>query len=105
MITPANGAILIKHPEYFEGYDLSCLKIIGTGGSVTSPQQYLEYKRLFPKALAIGGYGMTEAGAIVLSPTIQTAEEYQNSQKVCVGTPIPGFRYMVQIIEFGTKSP
>lgn len=99
MITPAHGADLIENPEYFKDYDLSCLKVIGTGGSPISPQQFLEYKQFFPKSSVVLAYGMTEVGLIFLSVSVQTVDELKIAKKTCIGTPIPGIRYKVRIIK------
>lgn len=85
----------MRHPEYYTGYDISCLKAIGTGGSPTSAKQFLDYMKAFPNVHVVGGYGMTETGGLILNFVPQDMNDLTILKRVCVGKPIPGFKYKV----------
>lgn len=94
-ITPVNGANLLQHPEYYKDYDTSSLQVLITGGSLTTPKQFAEYAKAFPDLLMVSGYGMTEAGGMILAVQAQTLGNFEPEEHTSIGGPVPGCRYRV----------
>lgn len=103
MLTPVIGASIIENREKFANYDFSHLRAVAIGGAKLCPKQLLEYMKIFPSSMILAGYGMTETAGILLDIVQQKEEELQGSKTVCIGVPVPGWRYRVKIINIVLK--
>ena len=75
---------LLRVPN-LNGYDLTRLKRIVTGGSAIMPWAVREMREKLPAVELVPGFGLTEGGAISTVSALEYLEKYPDS----VGRPIP----------------
>ncbi|KAH9948170.1 phenylacetyl-CoA ligase [Amylocystis lapponica] len=84
-LVPAQAVLLCKNPMY-KNYDLSCVRLCVVGAGALSPDSGRDLLQVFPKAILVLGYGMTE----MCSTICMTLVSQVTGASGCVGRLLPG---------------
>src|ERR1019366_9050031 len=86
-VVPSMLQLLLAKP--LEGYDLSSLRYLTSGGAPLAPEVEQEFTRRVPSVSIRQGYGLTETAALI--STNPAGRERPRS----VGLPVPGTEIQV----------
>ena len=93
-LVPTMANAILNCPDLGK-HDVSSMKDVMLGGAAASPELIARLERVFPNAMVMAGYGLTESGPVATCARLKGTVEYLDDadrlrHQAMAGWPIPG---------------